>query len=374
MPRNRGARTRVATGIYRDARGFSIVVVVGGSHHERRQPHGTSLQTLIRLRADLGADLRKKAKRSAPAKGTLEAAARDYLSTVTAMPSYKSRRRQIELWVEVFGRRPLASLTHVAIAAQLQRWRTTPRSDEPGAAPYSAQYVLHLHTALSHLFTTLYPDADNPLDRVPRERPPEAEPRAIGVHDVLRVLAHYPLGSKMKARHAVMAATGLGQTELMRVRRDDVQLACRIDRAAAFHGVLTARARRKGQGAAPRTIPLTRHAWRAWRLFLRVNAFGPFSTSNLRRAFRAAATAAGFILKSRTHPDGLDWRPYDARHTFLTAVAEASRDERAVQALGGHSDIRMVRRYTQRSVDPRVAAAIAALEQPRPPRRRSGPS
>lgn len=371
MPRNRGARTRVATGIYRDAHGFSIVVVVGGTHHERRQPHGTSLQALIRLRADLGADLRKKATRGAPAKGTLEAAARDYLSTVTAMPSYKSRRRQIALWVEVFGRRPLASLTHVLIAAQLQRWRTTPRA--PDAAPYSAQYVLHLHTALSHLFSTLYPDADNPLDRVPRERPPEAEPRAIGVHDVLRVLAHYPRGSKMKARHAVMAATGLGQTELMRVRRDDVQLACRIDRTAAFHGLVTARARRKGQGAAPRSIPLTRHAWRAWRLFLRVDAFGPFSTSNLRRAFRAAATAAGFVLKDKAHPDGLDWRPYDARHTFLTAVAEASRDERAVQSLGGHSDIRMVRRYTQRSVDPRVMAAIGALERPRGANKRGQP-
>jgi len=370
MPRDRGTRTRVATGIYRDARGFSIVVVVDGTHHERRHPHGTPLQTLIRLREDLGADLRRKAKRGAPLAGTLEAAARAYLPTVKAMPSYGSRRRQIELWVEVFGRRPLASLTHVLIATQLQRWLTTPRS-ATDARPYSAQYVLHLHTALAHLFTTLYPDADNPLDRVPRDRPPEAEPRAIGVHDFIRVLRHYPLGSVMKARHAVMAATGLGHTELMRVRREDLQLACRIDRSAAFHGLVTARARRKGKGAAPRTIPLTRHAWRAWRLFVQLEAFGTFSTSNLRRDFRDAARKAGFVLKDKCHQDGLDWRPYDARHTFLTAVAEASRDERAVQALGGHSDIRMVRRYTQRSVDPRVAAAIGALEGPRHIKRQS---
>ena len=72
---------------------------VDGTHHERRHPHGTPLQKLITLREDLGADLRRKAKRGAPAKGTLEAAARAYLSTITAMPSYKSRRRQIELWV-----------------------------------------------------------------------------------------------------------------------------------------------------------------------------------------------------------------------------------------------------------------------------------
>ena len=185
------------------------------------------------------------------------------------------------------------------------------------------------------------------------------------MHDFLRVLRHYPLGSIMKARHAVMAATGLGHTELMRVRREDVQLAPqpRSRRGVAQRPGHCPRGR-KGKGAAPRTIPLTRHAWRAWRLFVRLAAFGGFSTSNLRRDFRDAARKAGFVLKDKAHPDGLDWRPYDARHTFLTAVAEASRDERAVQALGGHSDIRMVRRYTQRSVNPRVAAAIGALEGP----------
>jgi len=354
----------VATGIYRDARGCSIVVVVDGEHHERRYPLGTPLQALIRHREDLSAHLRRQSHHSAPAKGTLEAAARAYLSTVTAMPSFKSRRRQIDLWVGVFGRKPVAELTHVLLAAQLQRWLTESRSDSDDR-PYSTQYVLHLHTALSHLFTTLYPEADNPLDRVPRRRPPEAEPRAIAVLAFLRILRAYPRGSKMKARHAVMAATGLGQKELARVRPDDLQLAPRLDRAASVHGTVIARARRKGQGAAPRTIPLTRHAWRAWRLFVRLDAFGSFSTSNLRRDFRAAATTAGFVLKDAAHLEGLDWRPYDARHTFLTAVAEASRDERAVQALGGHSDIRMVRRYTQRSVDPRVTAAIGALDGPR---------
>lgn len=99
---------------------------------------------------------------------------------------------------------------------------------------------------------------------------------------------------------------------------------------------------------------------------MRLDAFGPFSTSNLRRDFRQAAAAAGFTLRDREHPDGLDWRPYDARHTFGPEVGRHVRDERAVQQLLGHADIRTTRRYTEASVDPRVAAAISALDQRRP--------
>jgi integrase/recombinase XerC len=157
-----------------------------------------------------------------------------------------------------------------------------------------------------------------------------------------------------------MATTGLGQTELMRLRPEDVDLQARL---------LVARARRKGKGNEGRTIPLTRHAVRALRLYVRLHAFGAFSTSNLRRDFRLAAAAAGYVLRDRQHPDGLDWKPYDARHTFGTEVGLAARDERAVQQLLGHSDIRTTRRYTTRSVDPRVAAAISALDTPTAKRR-----
>jgi len=362
MPRNRGARERVATGVFRDAHGFSIIAKVGGDQEERRHPHGTSLDKLRTLRAALVTEMSRRHGRAVPAKGTLAAAAREYLPAVKAMPSYKSRRRQIELWVEVFGRRPLSKLTHVEIAQQLQRWLSEPRdADDEKSAPYSVQYVLHLHTALSHLFTTLYPDAPNPLERVARPSPPEAEPRAIPVFAFVTILKAYPLRSKTKARQAVMAATGLGHTELMRVKPTDVHLEPRLDRSRPFQGIVTARARRKGKGSAPRTIPLTPHAWRAWRLFVRVNAFGTFSTSNMRRDFRLAAAAAGFVLRDAAHPDGLDWRPYDSRHTFGTELGRHGKDERAVQEILGHADIRTTRRYTQGSVSPRVAAAIGAL-------------
>lgn len=356
MPRNRGARQRVATGIYRDARGFELQACVGGERKAARLPLNTSRAALQAAMEDLRSGLRTKAKkrlRRRGAKGTLRAVAPQYLAAVKGMASYKSRRRQIELWVDVLGDRKLAMITHLEIAQQLQRWRTEPRDPQHDASPpYSEQYVIHLRNALSHLFETLDPDADNPVDKVQRARTPELVPRTIPLAAFMRILRHFPRGSKMRARLALMAATGLGQSEVMRLRPEDVNLAT---------GVLVARARRKGRGSEARAIPLTRHAVRAARLFVCLDAFGTFATSNLRRDFRLAAAGAGYVLRDDEHPDGLDWRPYDARHLFGSEVGRLARDERAVQQLLGHADIRTTRRYTQASVDPRVAAAVAAL-------------
>jgi len=41
----------------------------------------------------------------------------------------------------------------------------------------------------------------------------------------------------------------------------------------------------------------------------------------------------------------------------------ASKDERAVQLAAQHRDIRTTRRYTEASVEPRIAAAFAAMSR-----------
>lgn len=63
MPRNRGTRERVASGIYRDAHGFSIVAVVAGDHSERRFPAGTLLERLQREREKLVAAMHRTRRR-----------------------------------------------------------------------------------------------------------------------------------------------------------------------------------------------------------------------------------------------------------------------------------------------------------------------
>jgi len=55
--------------------------------------------------------------------------------------------------------------------------------------------------------------------------------------------------------------------------------------------------------------------------------------------------------------------PYALRHLFLTTVALATKDDRVVAELAQHADIRMTRRYTQASVDPRLTAGLKLVER-----------
>ena len=63
----------------------------------------------------------------------------------------------------------------------------------------------------------------------------------------------------------------------------------------------------------------------------------------------------------RLRTEFLDVTPYQLRHTFGTLVAGISADDRAVQTLMQHSDIRQTHRYTQATADPRAAAALQKL-------------
>jgi integrase len=80
----------------------------------------------------------------------------------------------------------------------------------------------------------------------------------------------------------------------------------------------------------------------AFRAFAQAGAWGPFSRSNVRRAFRLA------VSKVETkHPswklDGV--RPYDLRHPFATAVYRVTGDLDVTRRLLGHSSSRTTERY-----------------------------
>jgi integrase len=340
VPRNRGARTRIATGIFRDAAGFSITVKVGGVQHERRYPLGTPLQTLKAAREALGTDERRQHAREAalsPQTGTLAADAPRYLASVRTMPSYTARAWQIGRWVAALGKHRRADITPADVSTQLHIWH---------GEGYAPQTCNHLRTALVQLYARLDgKDARNPARAVPKFRVEPPVARALPVLAVAQILRQFRARSKTRARLAVIATTGLSHAELMRLTPADVNLSS---------GTLLARARRKGAGTQPRTVPLTRHAKLALRAFIRSDAWGTFSTASMRTRFNEARKLAGY-------GDG-DWRPYDLRHTFATAVAQASGDEGAVQALLGHSDRKMSQRYTLGSVDARVTKAIGALD------------
>jgi integrase len=130
--------------------------------------------------------------------------------------------------------------------------------------------------------------------------------------------------------------------------------------------------RRKGRGAASIWLPLLPQAWNALREFKRLGCWGAFSTSSARTSFRLAARKARRVVAAaRAAQDGparaegrrlrrelLDITPYQLRHSFLTLVAAFTQDDRAVQTLAQHADIRTTHRYTGATVDPRALAAV----------------
>src|SRR6266699_6267279 len=102
----RGNRHRLAKNISRDASGISVRLEVAGPPIEKRFPLDTPLEKVKAWRDD---ELRRRREMRAagtPLVGTFAADAATYLAAVTAMPEYAQRKRDIELWIALFGERP----------------------------------------------------------------------------------------------------------------------------------------------------------------------------------------------------------------------------------------------------------------------------
>src|SRR5689334_10431291 len=108
-------------GIRRHGAGWQTEVRVTGQPRSVAQwPIDTPEAVMQDWRKREKATLRLKAPRAT--KGTFAADAKIYLAMVKTMPSFKSRRRDILLWVAAFGARSRASITKADIRLQRDRW------------------------------------------------------------------------------------------------------------------------------------------------------------------------------------------------------------------------------------------------------------
>ena len=292
-------------------------------------------------------------------RGTLGADAPRYLELVGNMPTIKDEARYITRWVSIYGELPRDQVTHVHVASQLERWRLK--------HGWSASYLNHHRSALSGLYTRLDGKEErNPCRAVPEYDEPDALPNDIR-YSIIRRTFDAMNPTITKARLETMAFTGISPAELMRVQESDILLQQRG---------LIARARRKGGGYEPRTIPLTNDATRSLRALIRFDKLstakepnrGHFSTSTVRRDWRLAYGYARTALlarwKTRFGDRGVQrlkdvWpadppNPYRLRHSYLTVAFRVSGDERSVRELAGHSNPRTTRRYTLAAVPPRL--------------------
>lgn len=265
-----------------------------------------------------------------------------YLAQVTSMTTYAERERDVGLWLDALGRdRDRKSITASEVRTQLEAWRKD---------GYAASTCNHKRTALMHLFTVLDGRrAPNPAADVPRYREPQAPPRALSMPAVRAILAAMP-ECQTKARLLVMAWTGWPQKQIANLQPSDI----------AWKKAVFIRGRSKGQGVPGMWLPVLPQGWTALRLFKKLGCWGAFSTSSMRMSFRRAAAR---VLKDKHTTKAIsaeiaDITPYQLRHSFGTLVSGVTGDDRAVQTLMLHSDIRQTHRYTSATVNSRTADAL----------------
>lgn len=343
-------------GITRHGAGWRATVWVG-KHRKpslRAFPLDTSVAVMQTWRADEKARRRRTRQNAA---GTFGADAARYLKAVIALPTFKEREREIALWVTEFGERRRDSLTPADIRAVRDRWLTEPRGTKDGEPlqPLSPATVNKRLRALSNLYRVLDGRrADNPVRDVDEAREPDPIPRAYDYATIERVIAamgdyvggqftknprpadHAAPAAVSKVRAKILAYTGISPSTLKRITKVDVD---------AARCLVTLPARRKGRGVAAAVVPLLPPAVEAFAELDRLDGWGPFNVSALRRTFGRAAKKAGVT--------GIQVK--DLRHSLATVAYDLTGSLEVVMAMLQHTSKATTRRYT-------LAAALRVLQ------------
>jgi integrase/recombinase XerD len=207
-----------------------------------------------------------------------------------------------------------------------------------------ARNLVALRGLFRHLRTerhiTVDPTAEIELPRLARRLP-----EVLTLEEVERLLAAPPVTTPRGLRDAAMLellyATGLRVSELVKLRRTDVNL------EAGY--VMTL-----GKGRKQRIIPMGAVAIRLLDDYLK-GAWGEFDKGQGNPALFLThrgepMTRQGFwkLLGTYARVAGIDRKisPHKLRHSFATHLLERGADLRAVQAMLGHADISTTQIYT----------------------------
>jgi integrase len=353
MARTRGARARIAPGIYRDLIGLAVQLMVRGRRIEKRFPSTTPLRDLKDWRD--GQRLAGRASCTESRPGTLEADVRRYLATARSMPTYRQRAQDLEHWIAALGATtPRRSITAQQIDAVMSTWLTVPqdRGKHRRPGPLSAQTVKLRRTALLRLYHVLDGKGQpNPVRSTTTPRQPAPEARGVSL-DVVRDLFAAMPDCASRARLQVLAFAGLPPAQLGALRPADVDL----ERA-----VVRVPARRKGRGAVGGVRPLTPQAVEAFRDLARLDGWGRFSAAALWTFFGRAWRKAQAIRKEESRPLLPAMKPYDLRHSFASWLYAETHDMETVARLLGHASTVTTRRYALGAASAVDTAAVTKL-------------
>jgi integrase len=316
-------RRRKVKGERRHGKGWQAYVTLRGEFIQKTFPLTSTAEERDAWRIS-----QRNKTAGVPTTGSLGRDAVRWLRAVKHTPDYPNKRTYMAHWLKKLGRlTPRRDITTQAIDTALSDWLLE---------GYSPTTVRHHRTALKKLWEFCDGKAaPNPvIDTArPRDNPPEI--RAAVLADVQRVIAHLRPG-KTRARLALIFATGLPHKQVMGLKPDDFD---------PVHKTLTARPRRKGQGAPARVVPLSEMGMEAMKEFIREDAWGAFSPSAMHSAVHRACKTLGIS----------PFRPYDVRHLFGARIYATTGDLATVARLLGHSDQRTAQRY--------AAAAFVELDR-----------
>lgn len=230
------------------------------------------------------------------------------LEPVKAMPGFKTREREMALWVRVFGTRARASLTTRDIDDELQKLRNS---------GYSGSSVNKFRTALMSLYTRLDgPGRVNPVKGTHLFEEAEIVARGQSYDVLTRILDAIDDGPS-RARLEVMAWTGMDPKPLKRMTPAHISLADRWF-------VTPKRDKGNRRRRTPQPViekPMVEEAVAAFARFVETNAWGHFSTDSLRRVWNRAEARVEKALQAE-YGDPSFRLPHvrlkDLRHSFAT--------------------------------------------------------
>jgi integrase/recombinase XerD len=180
--------------------------------------------------------------------------------------------------------------------------------------------------------------------------PPRRLPKALAVHDVLRLLetpGDAPRGLRDRALLELLYSTGARISEGVGLDIDDIDAPARM--------VLL-----RGKGGKQRLVPVGRPALAALDAYLvrarpALATFGratPAVFLNTRGA-RLSRQSAWAVLREAATRAGIPTTvsPHTLRHSFATHLLEGGADVRVVQELLGHASVTTTQVYTLVTVD-----------------------
>jgi integrase len=308
-------RRKLAEAIYADRYGVAATVKVGRVQKEKRFAPDTPIKQMRAWQTTMRAQLRQVAPASA--RGSLTPDVDRYLARVEPTHltprAFRQRRRDIRAWLPRFGARVRASLTAAELNDQLWTWRQT----------RSASCCNSRRAALHHLWRVLDGKAaPNPVAETEHFRTPDPVPKAVPLERIDQVLAALDPTTKTSARLRLMRWTGMRPSQMGRIPADQAPLYVRLQ-ADPPHVVVP----RGKRGRVVRVPLLSRAARKAAADFVRLQAFGAWSTQSANKR----------IAKTCTDLEVPRFTLYQIKHTVGSRLREVM-DLADVQTVFGHTD------------------------------------